>query len=156
MILQIVTGTIVAVVSFLFGYFLFIVQRKEAIRLELYKRRLESYDRIMALLQQIDQDIITKDFDIDQSIKDKFVSEIYNLTLPNRHYLSKDVYNLLEEAMVNCIDDLPETAADLEEVSNNIIKIISNEVGSYLIHPRTMRRILGNRRLNIYDGQIEK
>lgn len=139
----------------MFGYFLFVVQRKEAVRLELYKRRLESYDKIMALLQQIDQDIIAKNFSVDQSTKDRFVSQIYNLTLPNRHYLSKDVYNLLEEAMVNCIDDLPETAADLEQVSENINTIIRNEVGSYLIHPKTMRRIIGKRRLNIHNWGIE-
>ncbi len=51
---QIVSGLVVAIISFAFGYFLFRAQSKEAVRLEVYRRRLDSYEKIIQFLDELD------------------------------------------------------------------------------------------------------
>lgn len=158
MVSQIISGIIVAVVSFFFGYLLFVVKRKEAIRLELFRKRLNSYDNIMAFMQKIDQEIIAKNFSIDKNEKEAFVQEIYNLTLPNKHYLSKKVFNLLEPDLVECIDELPETSESLEGKCEHIKSLIQDEIGSYIITPKHVRKIVGSNKekdpiLEHYENQ---
>jgi len=144
MITQIISGIIIALVSFSLGYFLFVVQRKEAIRLELFRRRLDCYDKIMAFMEKVDQEVHDKRFLLDKTTKEKFVLEIYNLTFPNRHYLSEKVYNLLEVDLVNFFDELPDSAADLEQTCDHITLLIRDEVGSYIINPKYIKRIIGD------------
>ncbi|MFA5188198.1 MAG: hypothetical protein WC460_02455 [Patescibacteria group bacterium] len=144
MLTQIISGFIIAVVSFFFGYFLFTVQRKEAIRLELFKKRLDCYDKIMAFMQKIDQEVIANNFLIDKMENEKYVLEIYNLTLPNRHYLSEKIHDLLELDLVNLFDTLPESAGDLEQKCDQIKVLIQDEVGSYIIDTKHIKKIIGN------------
>lgn len=144
MITQIISGIIIALVSFSLGYFLFVVQRKEAIRLELFRRRLDCYDKIMAFMGKVDEEVHDKRFLLDKKDKEKFILEIYNLTLPNRHYLSKKVYDLLELDLVNLFDDLPDSAGELEHKCDHIQLLIRDEVGSYIINPKYIKRIIGD------------
>lgn len=144
MIAQIVSGIIIALVSFSLGYFLFVVQRREAIRLELFRRRPDCYDKIMAFMEKVDQEVHDKQFLLDKTTKEKFVLEIYNLAYPNRHYLSEKVYNLLREDLVNLFDELPDSASDLEQACDHIALLIRDEVGSYIIDPKHIKRIIGD------------
>jgi len=148
MISQIISGVIIALVSFFLGYFLFVVQRKEAIKLELFRKRLDCYDKIMAFMQKVDQEVIANDFLLDKTTKEKFVLEIYNLTLPNRHYLSEKVHNLLEPDLVNLFDDLPDCAGDFEQKCEHIKCLIQDEVGSYIISPKYIKKIIGDNKKN--------
>jgi len=157
MINQIISGAIVAIVSFFFGYLLFVVQRKEAIRLELMKKRLNSYDKIMAFMQKIDQEIISKDYILNKSEKDRFVLEIYHLTLPNMIYLSKEIYRMLELHLVDLIDALPESGDDLMNYCDEIKTSILDEVGANIITSKHIKKILGNKKKinpKIYPGNF--
>lgn len=144
MLSQIISGVVIALVSFSFGYFLFAVQRKEAIRLELFRRRLDCYDKIMVFMEKVDEEVHHKNFLLDKTAKDELVLEIYNLTFPNRHYLSEKVYNLLEFDLISFLDELPNYAADLEWTCEHITLLIRDEVGSYIIDPKHIKRIIGD------------
>lgn len=143
MISQIISGVIIALVSFSLGYFLFVVQRKEAIRLELFKRRLESYDKIMKFMQKIDQEIVSNHFILSKEQIHNYLFEIFNLTTPNMHYLSDDIYRRLEMQLADLLLELPKSAGDFEAQCEEIKLQIINEVSSYIITPKRIEKIVG-------------
>lgn len=143
MITEIISGIIVAIISFVFGYFLFLVKRKESIRLELYKKRLESYDKILSFVNKVDREIIAKDFELTKEEKNNFVEEIYSLTLPRMPYISKEISHLLEPEMVYAIDGLPDSAHILENLNERLKFDITDEIGAFLIEPKKFKKIVG-------------
>jgi hypothetical protein len=140
---QIISGVVIAIVSFTLGYLLFVVQRKEGIRLELFKRRLDSYDKIMKFMQKVDQEIVSKQFKISEDHIHDYLMEIYNLTTPYMHYLSEEVYYMLEMELAELILDLPNSGADFEDQCEIIKLQIIKEVSSYIISPKNIEKIVG-------------
>jgi len=146
MISQIISGVVIALVSFALGYFLFVVQRKEAIRLELFRRRLDAYDKIMKFILKLDEEVIARKFSVNKDQIEKYVSDIYNLTWPKMHYLSKEVHTMLDPQLINWFDSLPEKAGEFEWQCENIKLQILKETGGYIITPKEMEKIIGRRR----------
>lgn len=143
MFLQIIAGVAVALISFSFGYLLFLGQRKELLRLELYKRKLAVYDEVMIFLQKVDRLILAKNGVIDPEQRNIMAGEVDDFTYPKRPYLSKELYYALEFELVDSIKGLPESLTELEKAVTKTSELIAKEIGSELIDPRQMRQITG-------------
>ena len=96
MIYQIIGGLVVLMASFFVGYFISMSQRKEGLRIELYRRKLDIYDKIMEYLQKVDKLILAKQGVIDPEQGRIMSGEIEDFTYSKRHYLSKEIYYMLE------------------------------------------------------------
>src|SRR5690242_12212816 len=116
MITQILSGILLSAVSFAFGYFLFRSQTKEQTRLEVYRRRLDTYEKIITFLDHVDT-FAHRGFV--QSRKDEFEERALNLQTSTALYTSSELHSSLE-ALWNDIYNLPGSLAELEETDTNI------------------------------------
>jgi len=145
MIYQIIGGLIVLIISFFVGYFLSMSQRKEALRVELYRRKLNIYDQVMEYLQKIDKLILVKKGVIDPEQGKIMAGEIKDLVYAKRHYLSKEIYFMLEFDLADAIKNLPDSLTDLERAVSKVAGFIQKEIGTELIDPRKIRGITGQK-----------
>ena len=142
---QIVVGLFVLVISFLIGYFVSMTQRKEAFRVALYKKRLDIYDEIMVYLQKLDKLVMRKRGQIEGEQARILANEIKDFTFSKRHYLSKEIYFMLEFDLADALMKLPESLTELERMMNKIFNFISREIGTELISPKEIRGITGQK-----------
>lgn len=136
--LPIVSGVIVPLLSFAFGYFLFRAQRHEEARLEVFRRRLNAYEKVSVFLQEIDTFAHQKAWDSSKPLSADLIAErgslvqnCFNLAYSVRLYLPIDVANVLENLALE-IDDLPESLATVESSVGDIGGMIDKEVGKYI------------------------
>lgn len=128
---QIVSGTVVSIVSFGFGYFLFRSQRMEETKLEVFRRRLNCYEAISGFLEDLDtfgHKGVAPD-DIER--RKEFLMRCYKLTGTSRLYVPPEVNELLH-SLQDVIDGLPESLADLEEIDEELFSLIEKEIGCHL------------------------
>jgi hypothetical protein len=128
MLAQILSGILVSAVSFAFGYFLFRSQTKEQIRLEVFRRRLDSYEKITAFLDSLD-DFAHRGFL--ETKKDEFVRRALDLQTSTAPYTPPEL-NAFLETLWNDIDNLPGSLAELEETDTTITTIIEKDIGLHL------------------------
>lgn len=145
MFTQIITGSLILVVSFLVGYFLSMSQRKEALRVELFRRKLDVYDGIMAYLQKVDKLILKKQGVIEGEQGKIMSQEVRDFAYLKRPYLSKKIYYLLEFELAEVIKKLPDSLSELEKIVQKISEFISKETGAQLIAPKEMENITGQK-----------
>lgn len=146
MIYQIIGGLIVLIISFFVGYFLSMSQRKEALRVELYRRKLDIYDKVMEYLQKIDKLILAKQGQIEAEQGKIMANEIKEFTYSKRHYLSKEIYFMLEFELADAIGSLPDSLTDLEKATNKIATFIQKEIGTELIASSEVMNITGQKK----------
>lgn len=146
MIYQIIGGLIVLIISFFVGYFLSMSQRKEALRVELYRRKLDIYDKVMEYLQKIDKLILAKQGQIEAEQGKIMANEIKEFTYSKRHYLSKEIYFMLEFELADAIGNLPDSLTDLEKATNKIATFIQKEIGTELIASSEVMNITGQKK----------
>ncbi len=128
MLAQILSGILLSAVSFAFGYFLFRSQTKEQIRLEVFRRRLDSYEKIIAFLDSLD-DFAHRGFL--ESKKDEFAQRALDLQTSTAPYTPPELHTLLE-ILWNDIDALPGSLAKSEETDTTIRTIIEKDIGLHL------------------------
>jgi len=126
----------VAIISFGFGYFVFRSQTNEQIRLEVYRRRLNAYEKIVQFLDDLDffshrsfSDKASDEFSEEE--KDSFVKRAFQLSYSTRIYLPFELSQLVEE-IYNDIDGLPDSLANLEEADEKIHHLIEKDIGKHL------------------------
>ena len=128
MLAQVLSGILLSAVSFAFGYFLFRSQTKEQIRLEVYRRRLDTYEKIIAFLDHLDA-FAHRGFE--QSKKDEFVERALDLETSTALYTSPELHSSLEAVWYD-IYDLPSSLDKLEETDTSIRTIIEEDIGLHL------------------------
>jgi hypothetical protein len=128
MLAQILSGILVSAVSFAFGYFLFRSQTKEQIRLEVFRRRLDSYEKIIAFLDSLD-DFAHRGFL--ESKKDEFVQRVLDLQTSTAPYTPPELNEFLE-TLWNDIYNLPGSLGELEETDTTIRTTIEKDIGLHL------------------------
>lgn len=134
LLFQVISGFIIALVSFGFGYFLFRSQTNEQIRLEVYKRRLDCYDKILSYYDDLDffshrQEMFPKEE------KNAFVDRAFRLHASTSAYIPPGFDPLLRY-IVDCIDGLPESLADLEDNYEKVNYLIEKDIGLRLVNWR--------------------
>lgn len=129
-IMQIVAGTCVALVSFSFGYLLFRLQRAEETKLEVFRRRLNSYEKIVDFLEDLDTFSHRGHTEVPEK-RQQFVWRLFKLRGSVGLYLSKKVHELLG-ILVDTISFLPGSLADLENVYEELFDEIEKEAGTHL------------------------
>jgi hypothetical protein len=122
----VVTGIVVPFLSFLLGYFLFRAQRKEELRLEVFRRRLDAYEKIMLHLQYVDKESHGPSPN-GPSLSWKTIELTGNI----RPYLTWEVDNLLE-IMAGVLYDLPDSLGETERLDVELSDILHKEVGAHL------------------------
>ncbi len=137
-----------SVISFGFGYFLFRSQTKEQMRLEIYRRKLDSYEKIICFFDELDRFAHKYDSNgfYPKDEKEKLIQYLFKLTAEVQPYVALELVNLLTHA-VHKIDFLPDSLADLEVVDTEITEIIHRETGTYV--PNWWTQVmseLGNKR----------
>ncbi len=129
--IQLVSGVIVALISFILGYLLFRSQTEEQIRLEVYRRRLDSYDRITQLLEELD--IYIHD---EASYSHKRTSELmyktYEVVTLTHFYVPQEISIILNTVPDHLIEKLDERVGDLEEIKDVLTHIMWKDTGRYL------------------------
>jgi hypothetical protein len=128
MLAQILSGILLSAISFSFGYFLFRSQTKEQIRLEVYRRRLDTYEKIITFLDSLDA-FAHREFV--QSKKDGFVHRALDLITSTALYTPPELHSFLE-ILWDEIDSLPGSLAKLEESDTSIRIIIEEDIGLHL------------------------
>jgi hypothetical protein len=128
MLVQILSGIVLAAVSFAFGYFLFRSQTKEQIRLEVFRRRLDTYEKIITFLDSLDT-FAHREFV--QSKKGEFVQRALDLETSTVLYTPPELNSFLE-TLWDDIDKLPGSLAKLEESDTSIRTIIEEDIGLHL------------------------
>jgi hypothetical protein len=128
MLAQILSGIFVSVISFAFGYFLFRSQTREQIRLEVYRRRLDSYEKIGAFLDSLD---VFAHRGFLKGKKDEFVQRALDLETSTAPYTPPELNGLLQ-GLWDDIDNLPGSLAELEETDTRIKTIIEKDIGLHL------------------------
>lgn len=136
---QIIPGIVVAFVSFCFGYFLFRLQRFEETKLEVFRRRLDSYEKIAAYLDRLDGFAHSGNFHL-RSERSKYVQECFTLSNIIRIYIPKEVHDELM-SLIDYIDFLPDSLWGLEQADGRLFTLMERDVGSRLANSRiTMER----------------
>jgi hypothetical protein len=128
MLTQILSGILLSAISFAFGYFLFRSQTKEQIRLEVYRRRLDTYEKIITFLNSLDT-FAHREFV--QNKKDDFVHRALDLDTSTVLYTPPELHSFLE-TLWDDIDNLPGSLAKLEESDKSIRVIIEEDIGLHL------------------------
>lgn len=128
MLAQVLSGILLSAVSFAFGYFLFRSQTKEQIRLEVYRRRLDTYEKIITFLDSLDT-FAHRGFV--QSKKNGFVERALDLVMSTALYTSPELHTLLE-VLWDDIYNLPDSLDKLEETDTSIRTIIEEDIGLHL------------------------
>ena len=128
MLAQILSGILPSAVSFAFGYFLFRSQTKEQIRLEVYRRRLDTHEKIVTFLDHVDT-FAHRGFV--QSKKDEFEKRALDLISSTALYTSPELHSSLE-ALWNDIYNLPGSLVELEETDTSIRVLIEEDIGLHL------------------------
>lgn len=146
MVAQILSGILLSAVSFAFGYFLFRSQTKEQIRLEVYRRRLDTYEKIITFLDHVDA-FAHRGFV--PSKKDEFEERAIDLGSSTALYTSPELHTLLE-ILSNDIYDLPGSLAKLEETDNSIRTVIEEDIGLHL--PNRMMELSKTQRERMIKG----
>lgn len=132
LLIQIISGVVVAIVSFGFGYSLFRSQSNEQIRLEVYRRRLNAFEELVKYLDDLDHfahRLSPKDFS--QSEKSDFTMRGLKISMGVSQYLTSEVSNMFE-FIVMSVWELPESLAKIEEADYEIHSLIFKDVGSHL------------------------
>lgn len=132
---NIISGAVVAVISFGFGYFLFRSQTNEAIRLEIYRRRLNSYQDITHFLEKIDKFSHRNSDEYILANKGKMADELLGINSA-RTYLPRAVLDLCY-GLYEDIQSLPGSLGALELCSEQIHHLIEKDVGERLANWRT-------------------
>ena len=130
---QIISGIAVSIISFGFGYFLFRSQTNEQIRLEIYKKRLKSYEDIVCFLDELDS--FSHGSFIDEEEMNKFIKKAFELEARTRIYISPNIYEYIMQ-IPDSINSLPESLASLEEIDENIHHLIEKDTGRHLTNWR--------------------
>jgi len=128
MLAQILSGIFVSIVSFAFGYFLFRSQTKEQIRLEIFRRRLDCYEKIITFLDSSDNFSYGGFL---KSKKDEFARRALDLQTSTAPYAPPELHTLLE-ILWNDIDSLPGSLSKLEETDSTIRIMIEKDIGLHL------------------------
>ncbi len=131
-----------SMITFCFAYFLFKFQRKEIYRTELFKRKLDFYDEIRMLMQEIDVVIHKNNGHLSGEDKNRLIQAIFNLGYSKFHYGSPEVRDMFTIGLVSSISDLPDSLAEIEEIDQELFKLISEEVGTSLITPEQLKKVM--------------
>lgn len=135
-----------SIITFFFAYFLFKFQRKEIYRAELFKRKLDFYDEIRVLMQEIDVVIHENNGKISDEDKDRLIHAVFDLGYSKFHYGSSEVRELFT-TVADSIWDLPDSLAEIEEMDQELFNLISQEVGVPLITPEQLRKVMQIKKL---------
>lgn len=133
--LPVITGVAVPLFSFLCGYALFRAQRREESKLEVFRRRLNAYEQILAHLETVDIATHERRVYADPSISAMSPDNLAQKTFTLRHthyiYLPLEISSLLD-ALALALADLPDSMAEVEELDGEITVAIHDEVGQHL------------------------
>jgi hypothetical protein len=148
MLAQILSGILLSAISFAFGYFLFRSQTKEQIRLEVYRRRLDSYEKIITFLNSLDT-FAHREFV--QSKKDDFELRALDLLASTALYASPELHTLLE-ILWDAIYNLPGSLDELEETDTSMRTIIEEDIGLHL--PNRIMELSEKKRQQMVSGTV--
>ena len=139
--LPVVSGVLVPFISFAFGYFLFRAQRKEETKLEVFRRRLNTYEQVSIFLQEVDEfahapqpKLLPNPMDFKEH-KTSLTKKCFRLVYSSRLYLPFELADQLENFAL-MIDDLPKSLADVEGAIDDMNGIIEKHIGSYMTNWR--------------------
>jgi hypothetical protein len=129
MLVQIISGIVVSIISFAFGYLLFRAQTKEQIKLEVYRRRLDSYEKIIAFLDSLDS-FAHREF-LEENKKSELIQRVFDLQTSTAPYTPPEM-NACLDGLWHYIDKLPGSLAELEEMDEEMKTLIEKDIGLHL------------------------
>jgi hypothetical protein len=135
--LPIISGVIIPLASFAFGYFLFKSQGREEARLEVFRRRLNAYEKVSAFMEEVDIFAHNYNYPPNSSLdltdkRNALVERCFGLVYSNRVYMPLKISNILEQELAFGIGDLPESLGIVEDTIDEINAIIDEEIGKYM------------------------